>query len=421
MKDVFCKLYLYQRVRFFRQALLLNLLLIFFNQNYAQVISTSITTNTTVSVNSTCFGDCTIQPNVTLTIASAAIATFNGHITVSEGAKLIVDGATILMATGKKINIKGFSSLTGSLSIGGTMEIKNNSLISCATSGQFFRGIEVERATVKQRPYPAVGSRLFIENSTISNADYAVSNFDWDIGYVWDSCASSIVHGTDAMFLDSRYASLYLGQADTLHSKDSADVKMVRCTFTFSSSFLPNPPRMVYLFSSWYATFQNCTFEGKSTFPSGTVFTTGIEGYGSAVQVFPDAPGNPGSTFENLNIGINLYSYVDPDRIPSIYKAVFRCRYGVILSGVFSSEIVKNRSNGPLWGIYDDYNSFFLDNCPHYVIEGNHIQYDINNTYTGVRGIVVRNGGVSANQIYANTVGATNIDNRWEQIEAIQD
>lgn len=103
----------------------LTLLFVLFAGSAFGVIPPYITTNTTISVSDASVGNCVVQSGVTLRIQSGAIATFNGNLTIEESAKVEVINGTIEMAPGATISIKGYSSVWGTNSYGGTFFIAN--------------------------------------------------------------------------------------------------------------------------------------------------------------------------------------------------------------------------------------------------------------------------------------------------------
>lgn len=84
------------------------------NFKASALIPNTISSNYTVNTNDASSGPCTIMPNCTLTVNNGAIASFTGHIKISDRAALIVNGATLQMSQNTRIILRGYYG-TGSL------------------------------------------------------------------------------------------------------------------------------------------------------------------------------------------------------------------------------------------------------------------------------------------------------------------
>lgn len=161
-------------------ALLLSVMLLSIHSLHA--IPSSITGNYNVTGPDNCTTTCTIQNGGTLTITgSGANSTFSGSITVMPGGKLIIlNGATVKMASGTKIAIKGNNATLN----GGYLRMDNGHITSTG-SNVFWSGIETSVGSPVSvfNPYPAIvvigeNSGQFSADNLIENAIVGIRNYD---------------------------------------------------------------------------------------------------------------------------------------------------------------------------------------------------------------------------------------------------
>ncbi|WP_181358514.1 T9SS type A sorting domain-containing protein [Taibaiella chishuiensis] len=332
------------------------------------------------------------------------MASFPYDITVMAGGTIKVDGATVKMGAGARIILRGYFGTAGpppNASAAAVFEARNQSLVTVITPGTYWSGIETMRgATSSPGPASPNASRIFIENSTIENAETAIRNFDKDFA------ASTTNGGTVAanltLFRNNKRALWFHNEVNagaivdpnTQTSGMNWNALFQYCSFTHTNNFNPSPypPDMVYLDNCKNITFLSCTFTGSAVNPLNT---SGIMGVNASVKVQQFNDLMPRCVFSNLNTGIYLVNSLQTDRVSLVRNADFYCLYGINMSGCFMPWVLGCNfqvDNSP------SYFGIFLRNSTGYRIEGN----TLCGHPAGGPGIVVKNSGTAYNEIYRN-------------------
>lgn len=368
------------------------------------IIPSVISVDYHVNFSDYCAGPCTVQPGATLYIDVGTVVSFPSNITVMAGGKVKVTHATVKMGAGARIILRGYfgtSSPPPNSSLAAILEVSNQSLITTITPGTYWSGVETMRGVAgASGPASPNSSRVFIEKSTIENAETAIRNFDKDYSSTTTCGGSTSANFT--LFRNNKRALLFHNEVtaqaivdpNTQTSGMNWNALFQYCDFTHTNSFNPSPypPDMVYLNNCKNITFLSCTFTGSAINP---LSTTGILGVNSSVKVQQFNELTARCVFSNLNTGIALTNSLQTDRVSLIRNADFYCLYGINMSGCFMPWILGCEfqvDNSP------SYFGIFLRNATGYRIEGN----TLSGHPAGGPGIVVKNSGTAYNEIYRN-------------------
>lgn len=389
------------------------------------IIPSSITGVYTVGTPDNCPTTCTVQSGATLNITGAGTtATFSADITVMPTAKLVLNGATIKMATATRIILVQASNSVDS----GAMLLINgaNALITSVTNtptvGTLWQGIECQGSA-----WASVHAGAFVgmNGGTIQYATCAYTHYDPVIGF---QDGFGRLYAVNATFKNN-IRCLDVGNTWYMPTPREDSIAWIgnyakNCNFILTSDFPYTPPDMVNMYGAGLI-MHSCSFMANNyyaTIPANNSNnfnfvnnTTGINSQLSIIWVEKATGAANGSSFSNLKNGLVVQNqYLS-------YKTIFSnsylyCINGVSIDGSYNPLIYGNISNGPtpindqsVPFIYPPYCSFFLRNCPIYIMEKNEIIYDISSVQTGFSGIVVMNSGDADNEVYRNSINAGSV------------
>jgi len=377
-------------------------------------IPNSITGLYNVFGSDNCPTTCTVQNGGTLTISGAGItATFSGSITVMPGGKLYIqNGATVKMAANTKIAVKGGSA---AVNAGGALYVHNGHITSTAPN-VFWSGIETSTSGYPGTAYVQIGDPTLLSNqdNLVENAIVGLRNYDSGNPNINATSGGALDVRYSTMRNNIRHLALYNSQSfatpDNIVNAGST-ISMLKLfqyvTFINTATFNPPvaPVDMVYLNNCTNIPLWSCQFHNYNT-PAYNTTLKGINAVNASffLQSYPYSS-NPQTTYRCAMTGfgtaVAATNALQTNRVCIVANTDFdSCTYTVNFSGCFKPLIVNTtihmlQNSGVTQG------GIYMDNCTGYTVEANNISaVGIKNIF----GILPRNSGTAANQVYRNAV-----------------
>ncbi len=421
------------------------------------VIPNNVTSNLTVSASDFCNGQCTIYPNVTLTITGANNFNFNGPVHVATGGRLVINNGAVATFThtisvasrasmevnnsmvrmhpGTNIILRGSSEGGNFTTHIGAKLIGNYATFTGMLITNFWEGIVTMRG-VTSNPVNFYDrfkeSLVMMDHCTIERARNAITNYNY-IGFPnypeqtsggnMDIRFSTFRNNIRSLRLyNDHHAFGEVGGAG--YDPNSADglnwsLLFQYVDFVIDANFSPQtinspietPTEMVYATNCNSISFLSCRFLSSNN-PYGKSMA-GIFGTNTGLKVqryFYNTSVQRGE-FKGLGTGIALYNALQVNRVPVILNCDFDCQNDINLFSCFNSYIVNNKFLKTFASGQYPSTSIHLYRSTGYKVEGNTINSNTSLVSAFAAGIVINGSGVSNNEIYRNTFTAPTAQN----------
>ncbi len=333
-----------------------------------------------------------------------------GSVKIPSGHRLTINNATIGMMADAKIIVEPGAEL-----------IVNNSTITSECGG-FWSGIEIwadANATNQLGNFPnrQVG-KVILENSTISNAEDAISMFKQQPF----TKGGGLVVAKNTHFLNNRRAvEMALFENYTVNGKVFDNLSSFKnCVFEIDENYrfdIKYPhTTMVSAFGTRGVKFLGCDFINNSKKDLSLI---GVYMYDSKFTIASLGIQDP-STFTHLKSGVSsLKAAYDYNFV--VKEAQFTdCKFGVVANGIQNASITQNTFTTTDFFMYTSPVAVFLENANGFIVEENTMSNNVLGLSTpgfvspfqgDDRGLVVKNAGIGSNTIYKNTFNGLNISN----------
>ncbi|MCD4697685.1 MAG: T9SS type A sorting domain-containing protein [Bacteroidales bacterium] len=374
--------------------------------------------NTTLSGSHRYHRDIIVKSGFELTITGSLYMGYYNKIVVEQGAKIIVDGATI----------------------------------SNSCDGDMWYGIEIW-GTLNQSQFPSLGYQGFAvlkNGARIVNAQIGVSTIKETGGEYDYDYAGGIIKVNDAVFVDNIVA-VKMFPYEHFNPNNPSEIYNNLSSFTNCSVFKNGTNNTDYFMEFQRirgVKLEECTITTNLSFPEGTVqgnamvkldncnnfnfvgcyfgntryagYLATIPDFGTAIYSFassfvikekcyeyppPECSEYKPTVFEKMYYGIKAYNNSHDGGI-AISKSEFIKNYrGVYLSGISYPAITQNyiQVSHTIATPYVAAYGVYLDRCNGYKVEENEFECYLNQTFYNIAGIVVNNSGSEYNEIYKNS------------------
>lgn len=331
--------------------------------DYSAAQSIIINTNTTWAFGKVVYGDVTVKSGSTLTIECVVIMPPGGKIIVEKGARLIVDGGQITIASPNcgdywtGIEVLGDPTLAQTTANQGVVELLNGAIIEYANNA----------ITTGTNGNGSLGGAI------IQADDAVFRNNRRSVEFMQYTLSDNLSYFTDCTFeLTADYPqSTYIGMVTAW---DVRGVAFTNCTFS-NASPVSNKQYAIYTIAAGFDVSNGCTFDGFT----GGIYSTAA---GSINTITVDD-----ATFSNNALGVYVGSM---DNI-----LLSRCTVNV---GQYRTSTYNH-------GVY-------LDNSTGYQVEENNFNGFSQTLSPFPTGVICYNTGDLYNRIYNNDFDGLDVANR---------